>query len=254
MSVPLYDRFDDYDRFIRWERRLAHELPFIEEQLAAVGARRVLDVACGTGKHAIALAQRGYQVTGADLSAGMIERARGNAADAGCDVQFIAAGFGQLEAQVEGSFDALLCLGNSLPHVLTQEELHGTLADFASVLRPGGLLFIQTRNFDRVLASEERWMAPLSHREGEREWVFLRLYDFNADGPLSFHVITLAREGGGAWTQQVESTQLRPWRQADLLPVIAGTGFAEVRLYGDMTGSAFDPLKSGNLVVIANLT
>ncbi|MDY7040920.1 MAG: class I SAM-dependent methyltransferase, partial [Chloroflexota bacterium] len=80
-TVPLYDPFSsDYDRFVNWKERLAYELPFIERQLTAVGARRVLDAACGTGMHAIALAQRGYEVIGADLSAGMIERARENAA------------------------------------------------------------------------------------------------------------------------------------------------------------------------------
>ena len=79
-AVPLYDSFDDYDRFVNWERRLAYELPFIEAQLQAANARRVLDVACGTGQHALALARRGYEVVGADLSAAMIERARENAA------------------------------------------------------------------------------------------------------------------------------------------------------------------------------
>lgn len=82
--VPLYDPFSaDYDRFVNWRERLAYELPFLEQQLTAASARRVLDVACGTGMHAIALAQRGYDVTGADLSAGMIERARENAREIG---------------------------------------------------------------------------------------------------------------------------------------------------------------------------
>jgi len=83
MPVPLYDVFSaDYDRFVDWPSRLAYELPFIEEQLAAGGARRLLDAACGTGAHAIALAQQSYTVVGADLSAGMIERAQQNASAA----------------------------------------------------------------------------------------------------------------------------------------------------------------------------
>jgi hypothetical protein len=46
----MYDDFSsDYDRFVDWPGRLAAELPFIERQLRAVGARRVLDAACGTG-------------------------------------------------------------------------------------------------------------------------------------------------------------------------------------------------------------
>ncbi|NLS79114.1 MAG: class I SAM-dependent methyltransferase, partial [Chloroflexi bacterium] len=118
--IPLYDDLSqDYDRFVNWGNRLAYELPFIERQLAAVGAKRVLDAACGTGQHALALAQRGYDVTGADLSEGMIAQARQNAARLGVPARFAVAGFGELATQLGGGFDAVLCLGNSLPHLLT---------------------------------------------------------------------------------------------------------------------------------------
>lgn len=254
MPVALYDGFADYDRFIRWERRLAHELPLIERLLASVDAQRVLDAACGTGVHAVALAERGYEVVGADLSAGMIERARENAARAGIDGRFIVAGFGALAEEAGGGFDALLCLGSSLPHVLTAEGLHTALADFGTALRPGGLLLVQNRNFDRVLVERARWMAPQSHREGEREWLFLRFYDFNADGTLTFHVVTLTRRGQEPWAQHDASTQLAPWQQAELARAVADEGFGDITLYGDMAGSDYDQAQSGNLVIAATRT
>lgn len=199
-AVPLYDLFSaDYDRFVNWKERLAYELPFVEQQLTASGARRILDTACGTGIHAIALAQRGYDVTGADLSVGMIERAMENAAAAGIEASFVVAGFGELTERVGDGFDALLCLGNSLPHVLTTEALQATLSGFAAVLRPVGLLFIQHRNFDAVMAARARWMAPQAHCEGGREWLFIRFYDFNPDGTLSFNILTLRRDEGDEW-------------------------------------------------------
>lgn len=251
--VPLYDPFSaDYDRFVNWRERLAYELPFIEQQLTAFSARRVLDVACGTGMHAIALAQRGYVVTGADLSAGMIERAQENAAAAGSETRFVVAGFGELVERVGAGFDALLCLGNSLPHVLTAEALHTTLTDFAAVLRHGGLLLIQNRNFDAVMANRARWMPPQAHREGGQEWLFIRFYDFNPDGTLTFNVITLRRQETGEWAQQVETTTLRPWLHDELARAITAAGFRDLTCYGDMSGAPFDPESSGNLIVIAN--
>ena len=96
-TVPLYDALaSDYDRFVNWEGRLAHELPFLDRLLTEQGAVRVLDTACGTGHHALALAQRGYQVVGVDLSEAMIEQARINASRAGLPVEFAVAGFGEL--------------------------------------------------------------------------------------------------------------------------------------------------------------
>jgi glycine/sarcosine N-methyltransferase len=256
----LYDTFSsDYDRFVSWPGRLGFEMPFLEQHLRAVdpasGPVRVLDAACGTGMHAIALAQRGFETAGADLSAAMIERARANAAASGARVDWRAAGFGELAAAFQTSrqpFDALLCLGNSLPHLLNPEDLRAALADFAACLRPGGLLLVQNRNFDAVMAGRERWMEPQAHREGEREWIFLRFYDYDPDGRITFNIVTLRREGAAeAWQQQVVSTRLYPLRQHELETALSESGFTQVTPYGGLDGSPFNPASSGNLVITA---
>jgi glycine/sarcosine N-methyltransferase len=248
----MYDDFSsDYDRFVDWPGRLAAEIPFIEHQLRAVGARRVLDAACGTGMHALALARRGYAALGADLSPGMIARARANAAAAGVDVPFEVAGFGGLNARVGTGFDALLCLGNSLPHLLAPADLAAALADFAACLRPGGLVLIQNRNFDAVLARGERWMEPQAHQEGNVEWLFLRFYDFNPDETLTFNLVTLRRETAGAWQQRIAATRLWPMLSGELGTALAMAAFEGITYWGDMQGVPFDPQASPNLVVTA---
>jgi glycine/sarcosine N-methyltransferase len=263
-EVPLYDALsDDYDRFVNWEDRLAYEMPFIERTLHEAGARRVIDVACGTGMHAIELARRGHQVVGTDLSAPMIERAKENASAAGVEARFVMAGFGELAeklalspalSEVKGGsspFDAVLCLGNSLPHVLSAEDLGEALADFAAVLRPGGLLFTQNRNFDAVLARRERFTGPEAHREGDREWLFVRFYDFNPNGTIIFNMVVLRRDAEGKWAQQVEATRLRPLVYSELIALLTAAGFTEIVCYGDMQGVPFEPENSGNLMTVA---
>jgi SAM-dependent methyltransferase len=256
-DTPLYDSLSsDYDRFVDWAARLDYELPFIVEQCAEVSAERVLDAACGTGQHALALAALGHAVTGADISAGMIREACRNAAAKQADIRFVVAGFGALAAHTTGTFDAVLCLGNSLPHLLTADALRAALADFAAVLRPGGLLLVQNRNFDAVMAARDRWMGPQSHREttpdGDAEWLFVRFYDFNPDDTISFNVMTLRRAGPkGGWSQHVESTTLRPLLHGELTAMLRDTGFGDIVAYGDMAGAPFDPAHSGNLIVSA---
>jgi len=264
----MYDDFSaDYDRFVDWEARLTSELPFIVGRIG--NSPRVLDAACGTGMHAIALAQKGYETAGADLSAGMIERARANAVAAEVDVRFEAAGFGELARTfAPTSFDALLCLGNSLPHLLNPADLASALTDFAACLRPGGLLLIQNRNFDALLKRRERWMEPQSHREEETEWLFLRFYDFEPDGApsewpflkngtLTFNLATLRRERTASehpaekWSQRITSTQLWPLRQEELTAALSGAGFEEISCYGDVSGAPFDAAASPNLIVSA---
>ncbi len=237
----MYNRFaENYDRFVDWPVRLALEIPFLQQQLIAVGAHRVLDVACGTGQHALALAEKGFEAVGADLSEKMVEQARRHAAERQLDVPFVVAGF-----------DAVLCLGNSLPHVLTATDLSQALQDFRACLRPGGLLLIQNRNFDAVLARRERWMEPQAYQEDGSEWVFIRFYDFDADGRLTFHILTLQRRSRGVWDQQVDSTRLWPQQEAELRSALAQAGFVELKSWGDLQGTAFDASSSPNLVLTA---
>jgi SAM-dependent methyltransferase len=234
---------------VNWQERLAHELPFLERQFQAHGVRRVLDAACGTGRHAIALAQRGYQVTGADLSLPMVERARLNAEAAGAGASFAVAGLGQLAVLGE-TFDALLCLGNSLPHLLTSAEQALALADFAAVLRAGGLLVVQNRNFDRVWKARERFMGPQSYRGDEGEWLFVRFYDFH-EATVTFNMVRLSAREGGDWVQTVDATELRPIFHDDLMAALAAAGFGKVTCYGGYDSSAFDPTQSGDLIAVA---
>lgn len=263
--AAMYDTFSsDYDRFVNWQNRLAFELPFLAQVLGEANPTRrpVLDAACGTGMHAIALAKRGYPAAGADISRGMVTKAQANAKEAGVEVPFIAAGFGEL-AQAFGPsgagllpFGALLCLGNSLPHLLSLEALSLALADFAACLEPGGLLLVQNRNFDAVLRQRERWMEPQAHREGDTEWLFLRFYDYEPDGLINFNIVTLRRGAAcvaGGWQQQVTSTPLYPLRQGELVGALEKAGFGAIQSYGGMDGSPFDPQSSGNLVITARL-
>jgi glycine/sarcosine N-methyltransferase len=253
----MYDDFSqDYDRFVDWPARLEMELPFIEKQIDSVSAQTegrpsILDSACGTGMHAIALAQRGYRLAGADLSPAMVDHARHNAAAAEVEVRFATAGFGNMAVVFGEEFDGVLCLGNSLPHILDENELKAALRDFARCTRPGSFLLIQNRNFDDVLARRLRWMEPQNHNEGNFEWVFVRFYDFDPDERLTFHIITLRREGDQPWSQRFVSTRLMPIRQAHLIQALAEAGFRDIVSYGDMSGAPFAADGSPNLIVRA---
>jgi len=257
----MYDTFSsDYDRFVNWESRLAFEIPFILQSFSVLerpsaGPIRILDAACGTGWHAIDLARRGYLASGADLSEGMVEKARQNAMNQGVKAHFEAAGFGQLAAAFKNSlafpFDALLCLGNSLPHLTEPGSLPAALSDFRACLRPGALLLIQNRNFDAVMRDQQRWMEPQAAHEGDHEWLFLRFYDYLPGDLIDFNIVSMQRNGMGGWQQQVHTTRLRPILQTDLMEALVSAGFESVTAYGSMKGEPFNTSSSGNLIVLA---
>jgi len=261
MANTTYDDFSqDYDRFVKWGSRLEAEIPFMEAQLGELKQPdkkkpSVLDAACGTGMHAIELARLGYRAAGADLSHLMVEKAQLNADEAGADVIFKPAGFMHLQETFAGEeiypFDALICLGNSLPHLISETDIRKALADFGACLRPGGLLILQNRNFDAVMAKKERWIGPQSRREGNKEWLFLRFYDFDADGLITFNIVRLRREGDAPWVQALSTVRLFPLMQEQLSHLLEKSGFTDLCFYGIMDEVAFDPASSENLVAVA---
>jgi len=254
----MYDEISSqYDHFVNWKNRLEFEMPFLERQLEGVltGSRplRILDAACGTAMHAIEFARRGYIAAGADNSAGMIAHARKNTAEAGVQVELKQAGFGEIaNAFGNSAFDAIICLGNSLPHILSMPDLRSSLQDFAASLKPGGGLIIQNRNFDAVMASKERFMEPQTYRRGDQEEIFVRFYDFLPNGLINFHMLTLERQSEG-WKQRVTTSQLYPLLKDELHAALQGAGFINIRFYGSLGGADFHTQSSPNTVVVAYL-
>jgi 2-polyprenyl-3-methyl-5-hydroxy-6-metoxy-1,4-benzoquinol methylase len=260
----MYDSFSqEYDHFVNWPNRLAFELPFLMEQINSAVDKpaeliRVLDIATGTGMHAIALAQKGYNASGMDISEGMVTIARQNAAAVNADVFFTTAAFGNVAERSklipEGKgcpFDAILCLGNSLPHAEDINALQTALRDFSTCLHAGGLLILQNRNFDNVLDKKERWMEPQSYKNENGESVFLRFYDFLPDGHIQFNIITLKQTAEGQWNQSIMETRLFPITRDILMTALEGSGFTRVKVYGALSNTPFDSQTSGNLVITA---
>jgi glycine/sarcosine N-methyltransferase len=254
--APMFDVMTD------WEARLASEGPFLQETLRRSGAVRVLDAACGSGGHALALARWGYDVTGADASPVMVDLARQKAAEAGLAVPFVVSDLAGLAGTTFRAsalrFDAVLCLGNSLPHLLTQADLVAALRGMAAVLRPGGLFLTQNLNYDLRWVRQPRFFAAQGGVLDGREVLVWRFADYDPEaGRIAFHV-ALFRKGGGSaavrdWDVEVHTTPQRPLFRADLLCGLAEAGFTDVCCYARMAlpFESFDPGGSGDLVLEA---
>jgi SAM-dependent methyltransferase len=260
--APMFDVMTD------WDARLAAEGPFLKAILDEAGARSVLDAACGSGGHAVALAEWGYVAAGADVSPVMVDMARRKAAERGADVPFIVADLAGLAGLAGGRqdddsavgvqrlapFDAVLCLGNSLPHLLSQADLVGALRGMAAVLKPGGVLVLQNLNYDLRWQKQPRWFAAQGGQLDGREVLVWRFADYEqASGQIAFHIALFTRNDGG-WQVDVHTTPHRPLFRSDLLAALAEAGYDHPRALARMAWPAepFDPQSSPDLVVVAN--
>lgn len=248
--MNLFEKFSvDYDKMVNWSKRLEREETFFRKLFEDTGAKRVLDLGCGTGNHAIMFARWGLEVTGMDPSEAMVEKAMKNAQAAGVRAEFRAAGFLDFASKVQGTFEVVVILGNSLPHLLKMEELHRCLDDIYRVLGAKGALVIQNRNYDKVMAHKERFM-PLNAWEHEGEEVlFLRFLDF-AEGLVNFNIVTMTKKNG-KWDYQVLTNPLRPILAAELDQLLASGGWQDRQYFGDFNSTPFSPAGSTDLIVVA---
>jgi len=251
-SNEFYDHLARvFDVMTDWQKRLAREMPFLQQTLDRHRARTLLDTACGTGWHAISLAQKGYRAAGCDASPQMIEKARANAGQAQVKVRFEVADFNQMDHFAE-TFDAVLCLGNSLPHLLTQEALTEALRQMRGKLERGGVLVLHNLNYDMRMKKKPRFFAA----NGNEEALVWRFADYGPEF-ITFHTALFERKTGGtgqgpaSWSVQVNSTLQRPLLQKDLDEALARAGFGTLQHFGGLDGSPFEKENSGDLVIVA---
>ena len=231
---------DLYDVFVDWEGRLGRELPGLEMHLESVGARRVLDVGCGTGRHVAALLERGYDAHGADVSEDMRAKARATLGD---DARVHAWRLGEdppdsiLSA---APFDAVTCLGNVWPSVLTEADVTGACNGLLEIVRPGGLVLLGLKAQGVRKASGNPYM-PLLRRvhEGRPLW-FVRFVDFErpplADGTpvCDLHMTVVAGDSEDESPEALlhGATPHRVWLPDELAARLDAEGFAQVRVSG----------------------
>ena len=110
---------------------------FLIRALNVPAGARLLDIACGHGRHSNELARRGYRVTGVDLSDDCLSRARASAAPG---AEFVKGDMRDLQAP--GLFAGAYCFGNSLPY-LDHDQLGELLHRVAKLLEPGGRFVIE---------------------------------------------------------------------------------------------------------------
>jgi len=142
---------EKWDSLIDWDRRAKAEGEFFIETLRERGAKKVLDVATGTGFHSVMLRKAGFEVTSVDGSMEMLAKAFQNARDHGQLLRTIHADWRWLNRHVHDLYDAVICLGNSFTHLHKDNDRRKSLAEFYATLRHDGLLILDQRNYDALL-------------------------------------------------------------------------------------------------------
>jgi SAM-dependent methyltransferase len=128
-----------------WSDRTEGEVDRALSMLRPSEPGRVLDLACGTGRHALELTRRGFSVVGVDISEELLEIAKNEAETQSLEAEFVQADLRELD--FEDEFDLVLSLNDgAVGYFETEEENHRTFEVVARALRSGGGHLMQLPN------------------------------------------------------------------------------------------------------------
>lgn len=245
-AASFYNALSDvYDDLTGTDAREEGARRFVDRLIEGVSVQSGLDVACGTGVFTQALARRGVQTVGCDISADMLAVADTRGRSAGLGIAWECAPMQALPDSVAGPFDIVLCMGNSLPHLLDRAELGAALRGFAGRQPRAGMLALHLLNYSHVLATGERFVG--AERRGNDEYI--RFYDFER-GLVRFNVLHLSWKADQA-VHRFQTTTLFPYTHEDLVNALRESGYAQIELFGGLDFSEFDSLMSDCLLVTA---
>lgn len=236
---------DHYHLFYRdWQATVDREGMTLRKILS--GRRNILDASCGTGTQSIALAKQGFNVTAADISQSMLDKARENAHEYGIEtnIQFVNAGFLELPEKVGGTFHAIITKGNALPHLLADVEIKQAIQNFHDLLVPGGLLVVGIRDYDTILEDRLRFVPGQFHDDPGQRDIFFDIWDYD-DGPPVVITFNKFRVFGSGESYQVvkNSVKYRALLRSELETMLIEAGFENIKAETQMWELLFTATK-----------
>ncbi|MFI5179947.1 MAG: class I SAM-dependent methyltransferase [Thermoanaerobaculia bacterium] len=241
----------EYGRHVAWPERIRREEPLLRAVLGSGPNRRILDLGCGTGEHALFLASLGFEVTGVDVSPGQIETARQSAEGRAL---FVEGNLAAIATLVPDGFGGAICLGNTVPNLVEPGTLRSFLRGLAGRLDPGAPLLLQALNYDRIFSRRIRALPLKIRDDPSGAEVFLRLMDLREDGTVLFTPTTLRWQPGEERAVSVRVTRnvlLRGYRRAELETSLAAAGLVVESVAGGMEREAWIAAQSMDTVLVA---
>jgi glycine/sarcosine N-methyltransferase len=214
------------------------QLDFIKNTAGAPGAR-ILDVACGSGVYSAELAEAGFQVTATDLDENMVEMARDKADRDGTEFSVVQCDMRELANCLDGSFDCVFCIGNSIVHLESKEDIGNAIRQMGALVMQGGAVILQIINYDRILRHGVNELPTI--REDSLGLEFVRKYEFVPEkGIIRFN--TRLTIGWGEDREEYDnSIELLPLMSGELRKLINEGGFSKVEYFADFQETPYHP-------------
>jgi SAM-dependent methyltransferase len=218
-----------------WDASIVHQ----GKQLSALikaewpGSHKVLDLSCGIGTQSIGLAQQGYSLVGSDISPKAVRRAQQEAGSRNTSVEFSVCDMRQASERHGTGFDIVISCDNSVPHLLTDEDLLVAFKEMLGCLSVGGGCIVTVRDYEREDRGRNT-IKPYGVRivNGKRYLIF-QVWDFEGEYyDLAFFFVEENQTTGQVSTHVMRSRYYAV-SIAKLMALMCRAGFDNVRRIDD---------------------
>ena len=250
MSESVERFYDDlaadyHHIYADWESGIERQSSVLDQLIqceSSASASIVLDCSCGIGTQAIGLAQRGYEVFASDLSPEAIARAKSEAVKRGLSILFAVADVRELECAFDQKFDVVISCDNSLPHLLTDEDLTLALRNIRHVLNDKGLFVASIRDYDRLLAEKPSFVAMNPGGTHEEEVIVFQIWDWSKESDTYLLRLFMMSQAAGEWRVKEIRTRYRAIRRNELTAALESVGFVGITWHEPEQSGYFQPI------------
>ncbi|MEW6294716.1 MAG: class I SAM-dependent methyltransferase [Candidatus Diapherotrites archaeon] len=217
--------------FIDWKKRREGERGFLFNKLKEFKCKKVFDSSLGEGADSIYLIKNGFEVVSNDIDKLFIEKAQKNAVLEGVTLNITELDWRELEEHFkQESFDAVLCLGNSLTYLFKKADQLKTLKNFFFILRKKGVLIIDERNYQYVLDKRKEIL-----KEGKFNYSKKYVYCGNEvhGEPIEISENKVRMQYTDERTGKKAYLIVYPFKRNELLNLLKEAGFNKIEKFSD---------------------
>ncbi len=252
-----------YDLIIDQKARLSKEIQDLVGIFKKLNIKSIIDIGCGTGVHATALGQEGFEVLGMDRSGRMVKEAQGRLKSYFKQVQqrvkFISRDYKDLDELLGKKFDAAIFMGSALAHL---DDPQFVLKEVNKILNDKAVVICQITNYEKIMKINNGFMdfnIRKSPSLNEGREAFLRFFDEGNGIFLSQNISVFTRVSKNWMFRGMRSMRIYPVTKDKITRFITNINFSNIKYYGGEKGyfydnlfrMPFDEVKSDVLTVVA---
>lgn len=244
-----YEGFADrYDLFFgHFEAHSPQLSTFYKKVFADNGVTRVLDCACGTGRHLYLFHKLGFDIVGSDISPAMLAQARRNLGERNIEIPLRHLDYREMPENFDEKFDAVVCLTSAICEMPDSLQMLQAFKSMRGVLRERGVLVLSQGTSDRQWAEKPRFILV------DDTTAFTRLFVIDYfDMGARYNVVDIFHEGDEGrvetWSIDYPSLVFRDGQEE----MLKSAGFRGVEFYGSYAFEPYSKKTSSHLITVAH--